>query len=296
MGAAVMTSEAKSEGAGVPSPERCVIGSMLDHWARETPDAIFALFDDGNSWTFRETQRRVHAAAAGLRGLGVGQGDLVLTWLPNGPAALVAWFATTVLGAVYVPLNTAYRGQILAHVLTDTGARVMIAHAALVPRLRDVTRGPLADVVVIGDDVAPVEGLRLHGGDVLAAQPEAFTPPQRPVAPWDTHAIIYTSGTTGPSKGVMTSYVQTYSSLADVFTFLDARDRFLANLPLFHVGGMGMVYMPLMKGASVAFVEAFEARAFWSVIRRTGATMATLLGAMATFLVKQPPSVERAAQ
>jgi carnitine-CoA ligase len=274
----------------IPAADCCVLSALLDRRARETPDCIFALFDDGRCWTYRETQAMARRAAAGLGRLGVTQGDLVFIWLPNGPQALQVWFAISHLGAVCVPLNTGYRGRLLEHVIADAGGRVLVAQGALVPRLKEIRLGSLSDVVVVGAGAEPAEGLRFHGEEVLAAPEGDFSAPERPVAPWDTHAVIYTSGTTGPSKGVMTSYVQTYSSLEQAFPYVTAADRCLANLPLFHVAGIGAVYLPLMRGGSTAVVGPFAATSFWSVIRRTQATTATLVGAMASLLVKQPPA------
>ena len=82
--------------------------------------------------------------------------------------------------------------------------------------------------------------------------------------------IIYTSGTTGPSKGVMSSYLQLYSMGTESFHFLGADDRFMVNLPLFHVGGTAAVYAMLALGGSIAVVEAFDTASFWRVVRETG--------------------------
>ncbi len=62
------------------------------------------------------------------------------------------------------------------------------------------------------------------------------------------------------------------------------------NLPLFHAGGTGAIYRMLVKGASIALVEAFDTNSFWDVTRRTQSTCLTLLGAMVPFLLKAPPT------
>ena len=76
--------------------------------------------------------------------------ERVLVWLPNGPEILRSWFALAFLGAVYAPVNLAYRGDLLEHVIANSGARVMIVHAALVERLRGLELANLERVVVIG--------------------------------------------------------------------------------------------------------------------------------------------------
>ena len=67
------------------------------------------------TWTYAELLRATQETAAALAAKGVSQGDTVLTWLPNGPDALRVWFGVNYLGAVYVPLNLAYRGRLLEH-------------------------------------------------------------------------------------------------------------------------------------------------------------------------------------
>lgn len=94
---------------------------------------------------------------------------------------------------------------------------------------------------------------------------------------WDTQMVIYTSGTTGPSKGVLISYVQRYSS-AEALYWITGADRCLIVNPLFHVSGVGMVVSALAKGASFALVPRFSVTTFWDVVRETEATCITLMG------------------
>ena len=111
--------------------------------------------------------------------------------------------------------------------------------------------------------------------------------------PWDTQSIIYTSGTTGPSKGVMSSYLHLYTTGA-VLPNLTGDDRYMANLPLFHVGGTLPAHIMLAKGGSISIVESFNTETFWPTVRRTGTTYVVLLGVMAQFLAKQPPKPDDA--
>ncbi len=115
----------------IPSREECVVDALLDRWVREQPTRNFLEFRDGTAWTFAETRARAQQAAAGLRSLGVERGSHVLSWLPNEREAILGWFGANLLGAVYVPLNTAYRGGILRHAVALSDAKVMIAHSVL---------------------------------------------------------------------------------------------------------------------------------------------------------------------
>ncbi|MFO1084237.1 MAG: AMP-binding protein [Reyranellaceae bacterium] len=273
----------------VPPAEQCVLRPLLDRHAAATPDKVFARFADGTEWTYRQTLAIARRTAIGLRALGVAPGDKVLCWLPNGPDAIGVWFGLNYLGAVYVPINLAYRGGVLAHVVENSDARLIVAHADLFGRLADIDRAALVSAVVLHGTPAHVPGLAIHGPEALAPPDGELPLSDDGVAPWDMQSIIYTSGTTGPSKGVMSSYLQLYSMGIESFRFLGPDDRFMVNLPLFHVGGTAAVYAMLALGGSIAVVEAFDTASFWRVVSETGTTSCVLLGVMATFLVKQTP-------
>ena len=149
----------------LPTREACVVHNLINDHAVNRPDAIFACFEDGTQWTYRELHGLVVQYASGLQQLGVKQGDFVLSWLPNGPHAVRLFLALNYLGAVYVPINTSYRGGVLQHVISNSGAALMIADARLVERLDSVDRGALQTVVVIGDAVAGITGHSVADND-----------------------------------------------------------------------------------------------------------------------------------
>jgi crotonobetaine/carnitine-CoA ligase len=275
----------------VPAPEDCVLRPLLERRSAETPDRVFARFADGSTWTYRQMRDAARRAALGFQRLGVQHGDTVLSWLPNGPDVLRVWFGLNYLGAVYVPVNLAYRGRILEHVVENADARILVTHPQLVPRLASIGRARVSEVVLVGDDpTGELDGLRFHDATSLAPDGNALPPLTRDIHPWDLQTIIYTSGTTGPSKGVMSTYAHLHSMGAVSFHFIGADDRCMVNLPLFHVGGTACVYAMLAKGGSIALVDAFDTTRFWSTVRETGTTTVVLLGVMASFLVKQPPT------
>lgn len=272
--------------AVLPRDEDCVLGAVLRRHAATRGAREFARFADGSRWSYAETLARAEACAAGLRRLSVGHGDRVLVWLPNGPDMLRAWFGINLLGAVFVPVNLAYRGSLLRHVLENAQAEVAIVHADLVPRLADIVPGTLRRVVVLGGTAAVPASLQACGPEALEGGSLA-EPPQ--VRPWDLQMIVFTSGTTGPSKGVMTPYLHLATMAVAGRDMLSGEDRRLVNLPLFHTGGLLGIYGMLLKGGGIALVERFDTGSFWRVARETGSTVATLLGAMVAFLMKAPP-------
>ncbi|MEU9586106.1 ATP-dependent acyl-CoA ligase [Streptomyces werraensis] len=287
--------------ADVPTAEQCVLGPLLRRRAAATPTAPYALMPDGDRWSYARTLRETEETAAALQALGVAPGELVLSWLPNGPDALRVWYGVNLAGAVLVPLNIAYRGAILRQVIADSGAAVLVCRPSLAARLAqtDERAGSVRTVVLLpGPDDAPQEVAALAGRlsgryrveTGLRADRAEFTEPVPTPQPWDPQTVVYTSGTTGPSKGVVSSYAHLYSSCTAAFHGMAGpQDRYLLQLPLFHAGGTIGAYGMLVHGGSVTVVPAFSTGEFWPLIRRTGTTLCTLLGVMATYLLKQPP-------
>ncbi len=274
----------------VPDRSVCVLRYLLDRMAAERRDQVHVVFEDGGSWTFAELRRRTVAVAAGLQKLGVAQGDHVAVWLPHGREALLAFYAINYLGAVFVPFNTAYRGAILEHVLGNAGARLLIAHAQLIGRLADADTASIEQLIVVGDSAPPTRFPTVAFAAVTGAEAD-LSPPQRPIEPWDPQSVIYTSGTTGPSKGVLSSYLHLYSNAGpEAWPFVTGNDRFLVNMPIFHIGGLGVPFVMLARGGSIALMENFSTERFWEFARTSDSTVAFLLGAMATFLMKASSS------
>lgn len=268
-----------------------MLGPLLEKWARVKPDEVAFIFEDGPQCTWADMLKSTRRAAMELKAMGVVAGSHVLSWQPNNLEAIITWFALNYLGAVYVPLNTAYKGSILQHLIHLSDAKLLICHADLAHRLEAIDIGPvLSDIVITGGDcelecATTHDARRLFGAhDGADIDPDLVEQGN----PWDTMYIIFTSGTTGPSKAVLSSYVQTYATGAEAHDYLDEADRILVNLPLFHVSGTVLVAMTLSYGCSCVIVDGFSTSQFWPVIRRHKITMACLIGAMTPFLLKQP--------
>jgi len=275
----------------IPATDDCVLRYLLEKRASLTPDAPYAVFDAGARWSYAETLRHTRRTAAGLQGLGVTQGDKVVIALPNGPDALRVWFGTNYLGAAAVPVNLAYKGGLLERVVTNSEATVLVTTPEFAARLADIDRGRLATVVVFGDAPAAIPGLRMIDAAALDAAGEDPAPPAEPIKPFDLQCIIYTSGTTGPSKGVMCSYLHLHTAGRAVY-FMTRDDRYMVNLPMYHVSGVLPCMMMMGLGGSVAIVERFRTDEFWATVERTQATFVILLGVMTRYLLSRPASAE----
>lgn len=264
---------------------------VLERRAAATPGRDFIRLADGKAISYGAFAHLVRRTAAALAKLGVQQGDTVTVWLPNGLEMVRVWCAVNWLGAVYVPINTAYKGNLLAHVLANAGSKLIVASADLVGRLEDVERACIERAVVIGGAPVPVPGLTMLGPEALDGDPASVPELGRPIEPWDVQSIIYTSGTTGRSKGVVSSYAHLFSmSGPGSFYMQDENDCFLLYGPLFHVGGTLPVVGSMNRDGVVAIGGDFSTESFWPTIRATRATLVIFLGVMSSFIEKRPPA------
>ncbi len=165
-------------------PDDACVHHRVAAQAARTPEAPAVVFEGGRL-SYAELERRAARLAHFLAGRGVGPDVRVALCMERGPDQVVALLAVLQAGGCYVPLDPAYPRERLAHVLRDSGARVLLTEAHLAPALPPSG----ADTVVL-DDVR----------DRLAAQPEHA--PRTAVGPENLAYVVYTSGSTGTPKGV----------------------------------------------------------------------------------------------
>ena len=248
---------------------------------------------EGATFSYRDIDRLACRLASGLGRLGLRRGETVLLMLNNSIDFIALWCALGKLGAIEVPVNCSYKGQLLARVMTDSRARLVIADAEYLPRFAELS-GELAGIetIVVHDAElaqSPLECARLVAFREILSDDDAFA--AVPLAPWDHAAIMYTSGTTGPSKGVIVSHGHAYEYARGVVDMLEIRpsDVYYAPLPLFHIAGQwALVYAAAIAGATAVLPDAFSVSRFWPTVRRHRASCAFLLGAMANLLYRQP--------
>ncbi|MGE0214637.1 AMP-binding protein [Mycolicibacterium sp.] len=271
-----------------PRDEQTVV-ELLRQCAGEVGDQMYLDFA-GEEYTYRQIWDRAAGYAAGLGKLGLEPDQTVVTMLDNNVDAVTLWFATNLLGGIWVPINTALKGSFLAHVVADSDTRIVVCETDFVDRIRaEIAQLPnLERVLVRGLDRAdsigsvPVEPLSDHLLDPVDGIPVERTSR-------DTALIIYTGGTTGPSKGCVISNGYVFSSARG---FLEqsgrtAEDLNWSPLPIYHfnlVSGTILGTMMLRGSASVA--PRFSVSGFWPDMVRTKARLVNLLGSMGALIAR----------
>ncbi|RVT83935.1 AMP-dependent synthetase [Rhodobacteraceae bacterium CCMM004] len=184
-------------------PERFNIAERCcDSWAAADPDRL-ALIHVGSRgdarWSYGDLSAASDRAAGALAAAGVRRGDRVAVLLPQGPATLIAHFATYKLGAIAVPLFTLFGPEALAFRLRDSGAKVAVTDPENLEKLTALRDG-LPDLVAVFCTGGGGDGA--HDFD-RAARTHAPLAARADTRAEDPAVLIYTSGTTGPPKGAL---------------------------------------------------------------------------------------------
>jgi len=262
------------------SPEGETSTGLLARAVRLWPERVFIDFE-GAACTFGDFDREAMRLANGLRSFGVKRADTVCVLLDTSLHGALIWFAINKLGAVYVPLNTAMRGESLAHQLRDADARIIIAEVEYAPRILDLGLHNTGVTIFVRNAAECADASFLHDFEELRGASDKGV--EAEVRPTDLAMVIYTSGTTGPSKGCMVSH--RYACCV-AMTMVEAlkmtsNDVNWSPMPMFHIyGTCGILLSAIRIGARVALFRRFSVSRFWVQIEESQATVVHLVGSM----------------
>ncbi len=228
-------------------------------------DSAAIVASDGSVLNHGELRAEVDRLAARLRSLGLGPADRIAIVVPNGPEMAIAFLAAACVGCA-APLNPKYRASELRFYLDDVCAKALITRPDETGSdARDAALTAEADVL----DVALTGSVSGGSGpmDLLASSPDSEpATPARPTSD-EVALVLHTSGTTSRPKIVPLRQRNLAQSAAGIAASLslDANDRSLQVMPLFHIHGLlAGLLAPLSAGGAVACTEGFDAFRFFA--------------------------------
>jgi acyl-CoA ligase (AMP-forming) (exosortase A-associated) len=226
----------------------------LDHLILRGEPGATALLDRIGALDYRGLDAAVGALAGALRSRGLKHGDRVASWLAKTRLACLMPLAAARAGLIHVPVNPMLKRAQVAHILGDSGARLLIAGAG---RAATLEAGDLPDGCAL--EIEEESGL-LDQADPL------------PTSNWDPGelaAILYTSGSTGRPKGVMLSHANLWLGAVSVAHYLRLRadDRTLCVLPLSFDYGQNQLLSTWAAGGCAIPLDYLTAR---DVVRAVG--------------------------
>ncbi len=220
----------------------------LDHLTLRGDPASPALLTREGALDFAGLEAAVGTLAAALRAEGLAPGDRVASWLPKNRMTSLLPLAAARAGLVHVPINPLLKRMQVAHILADSGARLLITARVRLQSLE------------AGDVPAGCATLDEEGSERLQGHGERLGPSEQD--PDALAALLYTSGSTGRPKGVMLSHANLWLGAVSVAHYLrlDGATRTLAVLPFSFDYGQNQLLSTWAAGGCVVPLDYLAAR------------------------------------
>ena len=270
------------------------IRELIERQAARRPDAVFAMDDEGaQALTFEQLGAVCERVDTLLRAHGSQPGDTVSLVLPNGLMTLQLLLGALAGGWCVNPVNLLSQPTQMRYVLDHSDCKIVIVNAQWAPAVREMLATLDRTVALI---VVEADAARLPGAEVRRDVKSQISE----VAADSIALLMYTSGTTGVPKGVMLSQRNLVANALAISAEhqLDASDRVLAVLPLYHINAFAVTMLaPLAHGGSLVMPTKFSVARFWDQAYLGNCTWINVVPTMISYLleaeVPAPKQTER---
>jgi fatty-acyl-CoA synthase len=269
------------------------LGAQLDARANDPAIASLpAVVHGDRSWSYLEFRdeavRFAHFLIARLGPVDEARPGHVAMLLENHPELLALYAGCGYAGLTLFGVNTGLRGETLAGVLNQSGARVLVVDEGLLPEVESIADRlaniPPENLLVLRSQSSEDLGDRDLAGRIaaeVAAPPITLDTPGVDVVPSDNLFVIYTSGTTGLPKGINNNHLKLLMIGQTVANNLGLGpdDVGYACMPLFHSNALFLGFQPcLHAGGTISMRERFSASSFVPDVLRYGVTFWNYVG------------------
>ncbi|OQW59254.1 MAG: long-chain fatty acid--CoA ligase [Proteobacteria bacterium SG_bin9] len=255
--------------------------------------------------SYAEIHDRIARAAGGLRALGLSNGVPVAAMLRNDFAFFEASGAASAIGSPIVPINWHLKGEEVAYILADSGAKVLVCHADLLPQIAaELPKDVKLFVVETPPEIAAAFNVAVKDASVPAgaANWDTWRDGQQP-APASTvrtSPMFYTSGTTGKPKGVRRKPLPPELAAAadrvgeiSYGTKPNDNQVVLMNGPMYHSAPNSYGMRAFNHGCTIVLEPRFDPEDLLSLIQRHGVTHMHMVPTMFVRLLRLPDDIKR---
>ncbi|SFR68047.1 Acyl-CoA synthetase (AMP-forming)/AMP-acid ligase II [Marinobacter daqiaonensis] len=252
----------------------------------EAPDKLATVYG-GRRHTYREFVSRVARLAAGLRKLGLKEGDRVAILSLNSDRYAEAIYAIFWAGGVINPVNIRWSPAEIIYSLDDCDSSFLIVDDTFSPMVGPLREGSksLRTVIHAGDKETPAD---THSFEALIRDNRETDDALR--SNDDLAAVMYTGGTTGKPKGVMLSHTNLFSNGlgSQAVASMPLRSVTLHAAPTFHVAGTGLILQAVARHSTNVIIPMFEPRAVLEAIQNEKVIETFLVPTMLRMVLAHP--------
>ena len=265
----------------------------LDYWAREAPEADFAILGQ-RRLTYREAAREANRLANAFCTAGLKMGDRVAVLSKNSIELALIYFGASKAGVVPVPLNYRLAPREWAYIINDSKAKMLIASKDYVGA-SDGARVQLNTVNhFVAIDAAGASGWTDYQSWLRG---ELDAAPDRVITEDSDVYQMYTSGTTGHPKGAVMTHSAVTANMAQISTAIAGIEpgaRGLIVAPLYHAAAAITMFVYIQAGSTLYIQEDFTPQEVVRALSEDGIAYTTLVPAMIqACLVNVPDVAER---
>ncbi|MBR1271677.1 AMP-binding protein [Bradyrhizobium sp. AUGA SZCCT0222] len=255
--------------------------------------------------SYPQIHARIARAATGFQSLGLGGGTPVAMMLRNDFALFEVTGAAAALGSPVVPINWHLKAEEVAYILADSGARILVCHADLLPQIRD---GLPAHIRLLIVTTPPEIAAAFNVAPALTQIPDGMTdwdawrdthaPSQQP--PIGSAPMFYTSGTTGLPKGVRRKPMKPEQQAASArvgsiaYGIKPNEDQVvLMNGPMYHSAPSSYGMLAFRNGCKIVLEPRFDPEDLLRLVQEHRITHMHAVPTMFVRLLRLPNEVRR---
>ena len=215
-----------------------------------------------------------------LKKLGLNEGDNLTVLIEDPKEFIPYWIACSFIGVMFVAINTAIKGNVLLHQIKTSKSKNVLVEDQFFHEVKSLVDHHKLEVEILNCKDLNYKDL-LKEDEIISGKLS------------DNVCTMFTSGTSGPSKGVMMPNAHCVLFAIGTIENYNLRNNhtFYISLPLFHANGLFMQLLAcIMTGAKAVIRTRFSASNWLKDIRKYNITHTNMLGAIAAFIVAQPPT------
>lgn len=249
------------------------------------PDQEILVFNQ-KRFTYSQLEERVNRLAGALRSLGLGKGSRVGVLQTNCNEYIEAYYATSKLGGIFVPLNYRAKVEELKHMINTAQVETLF----IGERYADLAQAVRADTpsvrhrIMLGGQHKEM----LSFDDVIAAAPVDDSDEE--LDGNETNIMMFTSGTTSLPKAVLLGYQNFVDYIFGTVAPPDgsASEATLLCAPLYHIAGISAIMTSVYGGRRLVLMSQFDSKEWLRLVKQERITNAFLVPTMLKRLLDDP--------